>query len=73
MKSIQIPNGVLHTAESKAICPHCDRSIPFGEIEPKFNSPHINLKCRCKRYIGITQNIVGDYVAYSLTKDWEIL
>ena len=70
MKTIQLDNGILTLAESKAICPHCERRIAFDEIEDKFmkqSNYYIRLKCKCKRFIGITSNIRGDYVAYNLT------
>ena len=69
MKAIIIPNGIIHLAESKAVCPKCERHIPFAEIEKKFikqDKPDIRIKCKCKRFVGITQNIIGDFVAYEL-------
>ena len=69
MKAVIIPNGIMHLAESKAICPKCERQIPIEEIEEKFmkqDKHSIKMKCRCKKFIGITQNIKGDYVAYEL-------
>ena len=69
MQAIPIKNGILHLAESKAICPYCDRKIPFEEIEDKFmkqDKHYIRMKCKCKRFIGITANIMGDYVAFDL-------
>ena len=69
MKAIRIPNGVIHLAESKARCPYCERIIPFDEIEPKWikqDKTCIRMKCKCKRFVGITQDIRGDFVAYEL-------
>ena len=69
MKAIRIPNGIIHLAESKAICPYCGRQIPFEEIENKFmkqDKSYIRMKCKCGRFIGITQDIRGDFVAYFL-------
>jgi len=69
MEAVIIPNGIIHLAESKAICPKCGRQIPFGEIEEKFmkqDKHYIKMKCKCKRFIGITQDIRGDFVAYEL-------
>jgi len=68
-KSIYIQDGILTLAESKAICPHCDRSIPFDEIESKYNKTdkaYMRFKCKCKRTIIITMNILGDFVALEL-------
>lgn len=59
----------MHLAESKALCPYCERQIPFEEIEEKFmkqDNHYIKIKCKCKRFIGIAQNIRGDFVAYEL-------
>ena len=69
MKSIRIPSGIMYLAESKAICPYCERPIPFEEIENKFMKQdkfYIRMKCKCKRFIGITQDMRGDFVAYKL-------
>ena len=68
-KKIIIPNGILTLSESKAECPECKRKIPFDEIESKYMKQYkymIRMKCKCKRFIGITTNIKGDYVAFSL-------
>ena len=66
---IRVPNGILTLNESKAVCPHCERQIPFDEIESKWmkqDKHYIRMKCKCKRFIGITSNIMGDFVAYKL-------
>ena len=71
MEAIRINNGIIHLSESKAICPHCERKIPFDEIEDKYmkqNDHTIELKCKCKKRIGIAVNIIGDYVAFELLK-----
>lgn len=68
-KTVIVPNGIMTLVESKAKCPHCERNIPFDEIENKWSKqdkPHIRMKCKCKRFIGITSNIMGDFVAYEL-------
>lgn len=69
MQSIPIKNGILHLSENKAVCPYCERKISIDEIEDKFmkqNKHYIRMKCKCSRFIGITSNIIGDYVAYDL-------
>jgi len=69
MKAIPIKNGIVHLAESKAECPHCERNIPFDEIEDKWikqDKHWMRMKCKCKRFIGITSDIKGDFVAYKL-------
>lgn len=69
MKAIPIKNGIIHLAESKAKCPFCERTISFYEIEEKFmkqDKYYIRMKCKCKKFIGITQDIRGDFVAYQL-------
>lgn len=68
-KTIRIPNGILTLNESKAECPHCERKIPFDEIEEKWmkqDKHYMRMKCKCKRFIGITSDIKGDFVAYEL-------
>jgi len=67
--SIKIPNGIMTFVESKAECPHCERHIPFDEIEEKWvkqEKHYMRMKCKCKRFIGITCMMNGDFVAYSL-------
>ncbi len=70
MKAIPIKNGIIHLAEVKpSKCPHCTRDIPFEEIEDKWmkqNNHTMNIKCKCKRTIGVTQSIVGDFVVFEL-------
>ena len=69
MKTITIPNGTLTLSESKAKCPHCERLVPIEEIEPKWlkqEKHFMRMKCKCKRFIGITSNFMGDFVAYEL-------
>ena len=69
METIKVPNGAVNLAESKAVCPECGRQIPVEEIEEKFmnqDKHSIKMKCKCNRFIGITQNIRVDFVAYKL-------
>ena len=59
----------LSLSISKAVCPHCERTIPYEEIEPKWMKTKqdvIRMKCKCKRFIGITTDFRGDFVAYEL-------
>ncbi len=68
-KTIIIPNGILTLSESKAECPECERQIPFDEIEPKWmkrDNHYMRMKCKCKRFIGITTDMRGDFIAFSL-------
>lgn len=68
-KTIKVPNGILTLNESKAECPHCRRIIPYEEIEDKWikrKKHYMKIKCKCRRFIGITSNIKGDFVAYEL-------
>jgi hypothetical protein len=70
VKAIRIPNGIMHVAESKAVCPHCERHISFEEIDGKFSKRNVGwmrMKCKCKRFVGVTQDIRGDFVAYELS------
>lgn len=69
MRAVQVPGGVLHLAESKAVCPHCKRNIPFDELEKKWtkqNKNHIRVLCKCRKYIGIAIDYKSDFVAYAL-------
>ena len=69
MKTITIPNGTITISESKAVCPHCERVIPIDEIEDKWlkqDKHFMRMKCKCKRFIGIAANYMGDFVAYEL-------
>ena len=71
MKTVIIPDGMLHLSESKANCPFCKRHIPIEEIEEKWekqDKTYIKMKCKCKRFIGITQNFKGDFIAYKLER-----
>lgn len=61
--------AIIHVCESKAICPYCERPIPFDEIEKKYmkqDKPYIRIKCKCKRFIGVTADMCGDFVAFEL-------
>jgi hypothetical protein len=67
--SIRVPGGILSMVESKAKCPHCERVIPIEEIEDKWlkqDKHFMRMKCKCKRFIGIAANYMGDFVAYEL-------
>jgi hypothetical protein len=67
MKAIKIPNGIIHIAESECFCKHCGQHIPINDIDEKWlkqDKNTIKLKCKCKKYNNITQNIVGDFVSY---------
>jgi hypothetical protein len=67
-KVIGIPGGLLTLNESNVKCPHCERLIPFEEIEIKWMNQekhYIRIKCKCKRFISITSNIKGDFVLIS--------
>ena len=72
MKIIPIKHGIIHEIESKAKCPHCTRLIEMHEAWDKYtksNNPTIRHKCKgCKRFIGITQGINGDMIAFELIK-----
>ena len=68
-KILRVPNGIISLAESKAECPHCERKIPFDEIEEKWTNSSrcfMEMKCKCQRFIGITVDITGDFVACEL-------
>ena len=55
--------------ESKAECPYCERHILLEEIETKWlnqSNPWIRLKCKCNRFIGISDTIPGNFIAFKL-------
>jgi len=69
MKTIRIPNATLTFAESKAFCPHCKTHLTADEIEKRYarqGKPHIRMRCKCGKYIGVTTNYMCDFIAYSL-------
>lgn len=50
MTTIQIPNGILHLAESKALCPVCHAPQPIEVLEPKWmkiKGHSMRHKCKC--------------------------
>lgn len=68
-KSVVIPGGVLHMAESNAICPHCEHIFTVDILEPLFQKCKtywFRKKCVCGRFVGITTDLKGDFVAYDL-------
>jgi hypothetical protein len=68
-KSITMAGAIVTLAESKAVCPHCERHIPFEEMEEKYSkqeNPLIRMKCKCNRFIGVTTDMRGDFVAFAL-------
>jgi hypothetical protein len=68
-KTIIMGGAFVTIAESKAECPHCERHIPFEEMEAKYwkqKNHTIRMKCKCKRFIGITMDMRGDFIAFSL-------
>ena len=67
--AIHIPGGILHLAESKAICPHCEHKFPISVLEPlleKSRTGFFRKKCVCGRFVGITTDYHGYFVAYDL-------
>ncbi len=70
MKTIILRNAILHVSESKAVCHFCERPISFDEIDEKLNKSKTGFfrhRCLgCKRFVGITSNIMGDIVSYEL-------
>lgn len=69
MKTIQILAGTITLSESKAICPHCERHIPFEEIENKYmkaDKDPIKMKCKCGKFIWVGMTWMGDFYAFEL-------
>jgi penicillin-binding protein-related factor A (putative recombinase) len=70
MQTLLIRNGIMHIAESKAVCPYCGWKIPIEDLESrnKIDKPYFRMKCKCDRFIGIAGDMRGDYVAFDLKK-----
>lgn len=70
MKSVSIPGGVVHISECNAVCHFCGAAIEIAKVEEKLyksKNAVIRHKCRkCKKFIGITSNYMGDIVSYPL-------
>lgn len=73
MKTIITSNAIISIAESKAVCPFCDRKIPFDELEEKWiksknnnNGCFIRVKDKCQKFIGIAVDMKGDFLAFKL-------
>lgn len=70
MKSVSIPNGILHVCESKADCPYCSKHVPIKDAErvlQNSSNGFNKLKCKgCERFIGVTSDIKGDIRSYEL-------
>lgn len=69
---MRIYDGFMTFNESKAVCPYCCNEVAFDKIEAKYklkDKDYIRFKCECKRYIGITTNMKGDYVSFQLNRD----
>ncbi|MGH1338340.1 MAG: hypothetical protein ACRBFS_19630 [Aureispira sp.] len=69
MKTEYIDNAIISIAECKDPCPHCERNIPIGEVLEKWHKSeklHIRHKCKCTRFVGVTQDIRGDLRIYEL-------
>lgn len=68
-KTIRIPGGILTLNESKAKCPKCNKEIPFDKIESKWmkqDKHFMKMKCTCNKFIGITTDMRGDFIAFDL-------
>jgi hypothetical protein len=68
-QSIRVPGGIIHLAQSKAACPHCKNKFTVEQLEPglyKSKDGFFRKKCSCGKFVGITTDITGDFVAYPL-------
>jgi hypothetical protein len=71
MKTIHVPDGIMHVSESKALCPVCHAPQPIEILEPKWiKAKGISMrhKCKCGTWMHITSNYLGDFVAYKTGK-----
>lgn len=70
MKTIHIPGGILHVAESKARCPYCGAPVKIGEVDyglQKVKRYFIRHVCReCKGKMDVGYGMTGDIVAANL-------
>lgn len=70
MKSLKVPNGIVHLNESKASCPNCGAHVPMSESDEalqKSKNGFAEIICKgCFRKIGITSDMMGDTRAYEL-------
>ena len=61
---------LISLSKSKVVCYHCTRPMMFEEFENQWGKDHngfIRKKCPgCKRFIGITQSLPGDFISYHL-------
>lgn len=67
MKTIKVKNGIVHMAESKAVCPFCEKKYTFDELEDKLMKSDkgiFTMTCKCKKRIGIAQDMKGDLVSF---------
>jgi RNA polymerase subunit RPABC4/transcription elongation factor Spt4 len=56
-------------SENKAKCPYCEQLVPddWMDVLADHKGMMMRKKCKyCKRFIGITQDITGDLVAFEL-------
>jgi hypothetical protein len=64
-KTIFMAGAIINIAESQVECPHCEREVPFEEIEDKWvkqDNPYLTMKCKCKRPLLITTDHKGDFI-----------
>lgn len=68
MKTLNIKNGFLSIAESKASCSKCKKDIAFDVLEKKWlknKERHImHHTCECKHKMGIAIDMKGDFVSF---------
>ena len=71
MKTIHVPGGILHMAESKARCPHCGMPLKIGEVDDRLQKSkrfYVRHTCReCGGKMDVYYTVAGDIVAAQLT------
>jgi RNase P subunit RPR2 len=71
MKTIHIPGGILHVAESKAKCPHCGTPVGIDDVDDRLQKAkrfYIRHTCReCKGKMDVMYDMMCDLVAHKVT------
>ena len=63
----QAKNGLIGFADTNCYCMHCERKVKLEELEAAVDRSKNGFGiflCKCKRRIGVTVDIKGDYVVF---------
>lgn len=71
MKTIHVPGGILHMAESKAICTNCGTQVKISEVDDRLQKSkrfYVRHTCReCGGKMDVYYTFAGDILAAPLT------